>query len=421
MTILRVPTAIVPSSQQYQTRVSGQVTVGEAARYLSQYETQIEVSTLEVARPARAEQRVDELDIQGGDRFIIFTHAARPVELTAPARAGDRIAQFSQGDTRLSSRGKKSLVVGKPEAGFIPDIDLRHFIAPKLLEFAAADCLRLYFDESGRSWYAARSGPTRITLDELELDVQPVVLNDSQRVRFYRSGDARPMGEMWITLETVQAGEDIHHLPAGNELVNLRIGLEQDNQTLRVSENIRAGQIATSLAQYHNLSSDTPSVYIARLISPQTTLDSLRVGEGGMLYAALKMRHAQNVLTLRDVHQHERVYTLLAGQEERLVGCRTVAEISQPDLEIDLYDSMTAQGYDPRPFQGMSPYYACITYHAADQNWWIRQDERSQVPLFINNTRASRSAALPLLNGDVVSIGPSLNHYYARLEVENSS
>src|ERR1041385_7625681 len=149
MAVLRVATAIVPSSQQYQTRVSGQVTVGEAARYLSQYETQIEVSTLEVARPALAEQRMDELDIQGGDRFIIFTHGARPVELAAPTRAGDKIVQFSQGDTRLSSRGKKSLVVGKAEAGFIPDIDLRHFIAPKLLEFAAADCMRLYFDESG--------------------------------------------------------------------------------------------------------------------------------------------------------------------------------------------------------------------------------------------------------------------------------
>jgi hypothetical protein len=201
--------------------------------------------------------------------------------------------------------------------------------------------------------------------------------------------------------------------------VNLRIGLEQENQTLRVSENIRVGQIATSLAQHYNLPlGDGLQLYNARLISPQTTLDALRLGEGSVLYAALKLRHAQNILTLRDAHQRERVYTLLAGQEDRLVGCRMEAGTPQPDLEIDLYDSITGQGQDPRPFQGMSPYFASISYQIEDQNWWIRQDERSHVPLFVNNTRVSRSPAQPLLGGDVISIGPSLRHYYARLEVE---
>src|SRR5574337_42797 len=166
MAILRVPIALVPSSQHYQARVDGQVTVGEIARYLSQHEAQIEISTLELARPAHPEQRIEELDIQGGDRLIMFSHSARPLELPAPARPGDKTVQFSLGDSVVRSRGKKSLMVGKPEAGFIPDVDLRHFISPRLLEFVSADCMRLYFDESAQVWYATRSGETRILLDE---------------------------------------------------------------------------------------------------------------------------------------------------------------------------------------------------------------------------------------------------------------
>ncbi len=419
MSIFRIAAALVPSSQHYQARVAGQVTVGEVARYLSQQEAQIDMNTLEIARPVRLSQRVDELDIQGGDRVIIFTHAPRPVELPRPTRPGDKIVQFSLGETAIRSSGKQSLMVGRPEAGFIPDVDLRHFITPKALEFVAADCLRLYFDDAARVWYAARSGQTRIMLDELELDVQPIALNDSQWVRFYRAGDVRPIGEMRVTLETVQQGEDVPVLPFGNETTELRIGLERESQSLRVSGTIRAEQIATSLTQYNRLPvRDDLSLYIARLVPPQTALDMLRLGEGGLLYAALKLRHAQTILLLRDAQQRDRVYTLLAGQGEQLIGCRSQSETLQPDLDADLYEAITAQGSDPRPFQGMSPYYARISYRLDDQSWWVWSDERSQVPLFVNNARASRSAALPLTSGDVLSIGPSLSHAYARLEVE---
>jgi hypothetical protein len=422
MSILRIPSALVPSSQHYPVRVSGQVTVGEVARYLSRMDAQIDVNTLESARPARPDQRMDELDIQGGDRLLIFTHAARPVELPSPTRPGDKIVQFSLNDTVISSRGKKSLMVGKPEAGFIPDVDLRHFIAPRLLESVSADCLRLYFDPAAQVWYTARSGLTPIMLDELELDTHPVALNDTQWVRFYRSGDTRPIGEMRVTLETVRSGEDVSMLPPGNETANTRIGLERESQSLKVSGSVRAAQIVHSLAQYNQLPiSEEASLYIARLISPQTPLDSLRLGQGSVLYAALKLRYAQSLLVLRDVHRPEQTYTILAGQDEHLIGCRSQAETPQPDLDIDLYDSIMAQGYDPRPFQGMSPYYARILYRADDQSWWIQLDERSHVPLFVNNTRATRSTALPLMSGDVVSIGPSLSHYYARLEVGEGS
>jgi hypothetical protein len=417
MAILRVPVAIVPSSQHYQARVGGQVTVGEVARYLSQHEAQLDVNTLEVARPARPDQRVEMLDIQGGDRLVIFSHAARPVDLPAPARPGDKTVRFSLGDTSLRSRGKKSLVVGKPEAGFIPDVDLRHFVTPRALEFVSADCMRLYFDEGAQVWYATRSGETRILLDELELERQPVALNDTQWVRFY--SDARPLGDMRMTLETVQVGEDMPFLPPGQALVHLQIGLERDNQALRVSGGIRAGQIASSLAQHYGLPvGDDLRLYVARLAPPQTSLDALALEDDAMLYAALKLRYAEHILLLRDIEQRDHTYTLMAGQGEQLLGCRAQAAVPQPDLDVDLYESVIGQGYDPRPVPGMSPYFARITYRADEQSWWVWADGRAQVPLFVNNARASRGTALPLVSGDVVSIGPSLSHVYARLEVE---
>jgi hypothetical protein len=38
--------------------------------------------------------------------------------------------------------------------------------------------------------------------------------------------------------------------------------------------------------------------------------------------------------------------------------------------------------------------------------------------VFVNNTRTSAIAPVQLTSGDVLSFGPSLDTYYARLEVE---
>ena len=87
-------------------------------------------------------------------------------------------------------------------------------------------------------------------------------------------------------------------------------------------------------------------------------------------------------------------------------------------LDVDLYETITAQGHDPRPFPGMSPYYARITYQAGEGNWAIRLEERAHVPLFVNHLRVGSRTAMPLTSGDVLSFGPSVEHYYARLVVE---
>lgn len=132
----------------------------------------------------------------------------------------------------------------------------------------------------------------------------------------------------------------------------------------------------------------------------------------------MNLRQAQNILALRDVSQRERVYVLAAGygETEHFIGCRAEADTPSPDLSVDLYESITAQGNDPRPFQGISPYFARISYKA--QNWWLRLDERAHLPVFVNNTRAHSATPIQLTSGDVLSVGPSVTHFYARLEVE---
>ena len=93
---------MVYSSHHYQARLSNSVTVGEVARYLAHYETRIEASTLEVARAVKSNQRLQDLDLQPGDRLVVFTQAAQPVELPAPLRAGDRLLRVRLGSFEMT-------------------------------------------------------------------------------------------------------------------------------------------------------------------------------------------------------------------------------------------------------------------------------------------------------------------------------
>jgi hypothetical protein len=397
--------------------VSGLVTLGDVAHYLAASEAQVTANRLEIARPARPEQRVDELALQGGDRLLIFSAPPNPVELPSPALGGGLSVRFSSGGTSLSSAGKRSLVVGKSEAGFLPDVDLRLFIAPRALEAIAPDCLRLYFNDAEQTWYMNRSGNTRVMVDELELEARPVILNEQQRVRFYRAGEGRPLGEIAITLEKQMTAPN--DLTPGNLTAIMSIGLENENHSLRASGNIRVEQMMSGLAQYHRLKAAPQNLrlYVARLGAPHTTLEALTGDE--LLYSALSLPYRQQTLSLRDFHHPEHVYILLPGRETLLIGCRAERAATQPDLDTDLYESVVGAGGDPRPFQGISPYLAQAEYRAAEGGWWLRLDERAQVPVFLNNSRLSRQMPTPITAGDVVSIGPSLTHYYARLEAEH--
>jgi hypothetical protein len=427
MPTLKLPAVMAQASQHYRAGLNGQVRVGEVARYLTQYEARIESSTLEIARPVQMNQRLQDVDLHPGDRLVVFSGRPRPADLPAPLRPGDKMLKFRLGDLEVHSRGKKSLLVGKADDSQqnIPDIDLRAFIPPRSLEFISRTCLTLTFDERTRAWQALKTGQTRATLDELELGANPVALNDEQWLRFYRAMDdpakSQPIGEIRLIVEPVQAGESQAALPGGTFPLEVRVGLEKEAQLLKASDNIRLGQIVSSLAVHNRAPLQAEmQAYIMRLVSPEARLGTLGLGADEFLYAAFSLRYAHNALLLRDVHDRDQVYVLAAGlgDDEKVIGCRPQADAQINGLDVDLYETITAQGHDPRPFPGMSPYYARITYAAGEGSWAIRLEERAHVPLFVNHLRAGSRSPIPLTSGDVLSFGPSVEHYYARLVAE---
>jgi hypothetical protein len=428
MGTLRLTAVMVHSSQGYQMQVGNRVTVGEIARYLTQYETYIEASTLEVARLVHNPQRLQDMDIQAGDRLLIFTQPPKYADLPATLRPGDKIVKFALGDFQVNSRGKRSLLVGKPDEAqqIIPDIDLRYFVAPEALEFVSRNSMWLNFDESGQVWYATKAGQTRILIDEFELGVNPMPLNVGQRVRFYRATDEPqrnlPIGDVQLTVEEwMQSRSTTAHIEAGEVGVNLRVGLEREGQSLRASGNLRMGQLVTSLTQYNGaeLSPDV-HLYHLRLVAPDVRIQHLHLSQDEFLYTALNMHYARNVLLIRDIHNRERTFTLSAGREDvtKVIGCRRHTDVNDLSIDVDLHDALTGHGYEPQLFNGVTPYLGRISYKAAENTWWIWLEDRASVPLFVNNQRVTSSAAIPLIGGDVLSFGPNVSQYYLRFEVE---
>lgn len=427
MPTLKLPAVMAQASQHYRAQLNGQVRVGEVARYLAQYEARIESSTLEIGRLVQVGQQLRDIDLHPGDRLVVFNGTPRPTDLPAPLRPGDKILKFRLGDQEINSRGKKSLLVGKADENqqIIPDIDLRFFVPPRNLEFISRSCLTLTFDERARAWGAVKTGQTRVTLDELELGANPVMLNDEQWLRFYRAHDdpknGKSIGEIRLLVEAAHAQDTTDALPGGAFPLAVRVGLEKESQLLKASDNIKLGQIVSSLAVHNRAPLHTDmQVYVMRLASPDARLQTLGLRADEFLYAGFGLRYARNALLLRNVYNRDQVYVLAAGagDEEKVIGCRPQADAQINGLDVDLFETITGQGGDPRPFPGMSPYYARILYRAADQSWSIRLEERAHVPLFVNHVRAGSRAPIPLTSGDVLSFGPSVEHVYARLAVE---
>ena len=429
MTAVRLSTALVSSGHQYTLQLSGGVTVNQIARYLSQYETHLAVNTLEIVRPLQPDRRLQDIDIQAGDRLLVALQPPGSAELPAPLRPGDKTLKFARGDYEIKLRGKRGVLVGKPdETGEnIPDVDLRYFVLPEALEHISRGCLWLNFDESSKTWFASRMGQTRIMIDEYELGAIKISLNDAQWVRFYRESDdprqitSQPVGELRLILEEVRSTEDLVHIETGTSRINVRVGTERSVQTLNASGNLRAGQIMTSLASYSGVTlSPDARIYLARLLPPDSSVADLSLGKDEFLYTALNPSYARNAVTLRDIHEPARAFVLSAGveDEEKLIGCRMQEEVPDPSLAVDLYEAVTAKGYDPGLFNAISRYQARLLYRSAEKTWWIGLTERSRVPLFINNTRVTGDALVQLTSGDVLSFGPSVEHYYIRLDAE---
>lgn len=421
MALLHIPMALVNSSHQYQMALNGGVPVSEVARYLAIQEDRLEASTLEIARPLLPQERLGEVGLQSGDRLLVFTQPTRLLELPQAPRPGDKIVRFKIGERETSSRGKKSLTVGKAEAGFVPDLDLGSFITSGLLAGVNGVCLWLDFDDYSQVWYAAQPNGLRVMVDDLEIGAARVALNADQWLRFYRADSGARLGEVRVMVEAAQWSDDAPQLPKGAYNPKISVGLENSGQSLNASDAVRVEQVIEGMARAMGLASDVVQVYAARLLAPQTRVEALPPDDDGFLYTALNLRLARAVMLLRDMHDSQRVYALPGQQEgdEIRLGCRTRREVPDADLDIDLYEAVVREAGDPRPFQGMSPYFARIVYQ--EGNWWVRLDERSQVPLFVNQDRARAGGLLPLQVGNVLTFGPALDRYYARLVVEEGS
>lgn len=412
---MKLATTQVYASHSYALPVSERVTLGEVARYLSHYEAQVNTSTLEVARPVRNQQRLHELDWQSGDRLVIFTQPPQPTRPPERLSPGDKLLKFWNGDFMVTSRGKKGLLVGKPDEahGVTPDIDLSAVVVPERLDAISRGCLWIAFDDASKRWFASTLGQTRVTIDEYELGTEPIPLDGRHWLRFFRAGeDPDPVGELWVQVETAQR-QDAPSLEAGSTIVPVVVGTERDSQTLNASPNIPVGQVATSLAIY-NRAPLTPEtrVYRMRLASPGSAARDLGLHAEDFVYTPRHLYRAHTVLLLREVHSPERLYTLTAGlsDEDKVIGCRAEG---RPAPDVDLYDTLLESGKNPAGWATL----AHLAYRALDNGWWLRLDADAPAALFVNNTRATAVTLIRLMPGDVLTIGQSLNDYVLRLEV----
>lgn len=426
MVAVRIATGLVYSRQGYILALADSVTVGELARYLSQQEAYVETSTLELARPLDLTQRLQDVDVQAGDRIVMFISAAERAELAAALAPGDKIVKFRVGDNELSSRGKKVLLIGKQDDSRDSkvDVDLRNFVPPRSLGFISRETMRLDYESGSKTWYVTRTGRTRVLLNDFELGSQPAPLTDPSRLRFYRANDdplrVRPIGEMRLVIETVEARDNLITLPDGSRRLPVQVGDERDSATINASANVPVGHIITGLITYHNVPR-TPdvSLYLMRLIPPDTVLRSLTLKADEFLYSSRDFQFAQNRLILRDIHS-EIVFELLAGPEDddKLIGRRPEPDREDNALDVDLYDVIMNTSRSPNAYKRVSRHQAHVYYKASENTWWFVLEERTAVSVFINNTRASSSTPIQLTGGDVLSFGPSVENYYARLEVD---
>lgn len=420
----RISTTIVPYARQYTQFLAPDVEIGQLASYFSQTETNVDSYTLEIAIPVKLNKYVGDINIESGDRLLVFLGQPTHGSLPPPLREGDKILRFQSqsGDISLHSQGKHQLVIGIPDRDhqFIPDVDLRYFIPHHYLNYISPNVLNLQFDPVTEQWGTNRVGDTRVRIHQLDLMNEHYPLQGRQIIQFYANSDEmfnQLLGQIIIEVETVHSESDWAQIESGNEQTIIRIGLENAKQLLNVSDNIRITQIINGLARHNRLMlGDYIQAYIMRLIAPDQSLAVLQRYPNSFLYVPTIDTYSPNVLRLTDVHDKSRIYTLYVGQtdEDKSLGFHLGQE--NIPLDVDLSPAFMRQGHDPRLFDTDSPYQAQLLYRADENSWWVHLDADACMPVFLNNERLTLNP-MPLKVDDVISLGPSINNYYVRLVV----
>jgi hypothetical protein len=374
---------------------------------------------MEIAHALPLDMRVHAINMQPGDRLLIANDPIKASHLAAPPRPGETLVRVEaeMHDARL--HGKHNLTVGwsDEKRRTVADIDLRAFVAAEGLQLIAQDCMRLNLDKD--TWYAQRTGDTRIVIDELELFNAPVPLNQNQRVRLYAAdhsqGRAYPITEFRLSLETLEAQEAVAPLPSGSTLVSIQPGVEGETRFLRASERLTLRQIIAALAQHDRLALSNASVYLARVLPPDATIHRV-VNEEAFLHVPLETRYARRVLQLQDVYHSGQIYHIRSGRSDTRMsmGWRMVSESGTSQLDLDLFPSLAV----PMPYlPNASEIKAYLNYNAFAETWSLNTEDSGQVGVFINNIHVGR-LPVRIAAGDVISFGLSITNAFIRLKAD---
>ena len=434
--MIHISAVTLLAGDAYTLQLSESVSVELLARYLAQVFTQgDEHLTLELAQPVLPRHRVDEIDLQAGDRLLILDQPPHQRELPDVLGPNAKTLRFSAGDYRIQSRGKRHLLLGKPDAtrGLAPDVDARFFISPQSIDYISRSCLRFDYDPVTQRWYALKVGVNRVLMDDYELGSEPVPVDGDCWLNFYRATDeprsvaARPLGELRLSVEETsnQSRREFVDLESGGYGVVAVVGAEKENHHLSINSSITAQLIAERLAQHDNAPlAANYRLYILRLVAPRTPLQALRLTVGQFFYFGTQTNYAQNALILREARHPESIYVLNAG-EDKVIGYRGRMEAFEPTLNVDLYDFMTQQRLEPTAPQDAAQYVAWVSCRASDNTWWIVTAALPIVAIHLNNHKLSAGEAAQVFTGDVLTFsagnGSTFENYFARFEVEISA
>lgn len=279
--ILKFSAALITDTRLAQASVSPTLTVGDAARLLR-------TGGLEIATPVAMGDRLGGFGLAPGDRLGVFTAAPQPGDFPAPVRTGGREVVVYIGGREISTGGRPALTMGVPDPSELPlpDIDLREAGGSSRVNLLPGLCATLLFDPRLGQWYAALTGGARVIIDDYELTQQPLPVSTAHTLRFYTPLDDPSSQPALATVRIVvgapqTAGAAI--LPPGPVLLPVLFGVEAGPYTMRASDNVRAGQIASGLAKQSEIElSEGAQVARLRLAAPTVRITDLLPAE--MLY-----------------------------------------------------------------------------------------------------------------------------------------
>ncbi|MFN8527487.1 MAG: hypothetical protein U0670_02615 [Anaerolineae bacterium] len=295
-TPLRIAAALIPSVEVHTLYLARTATLGEIARHLSmQVKTGSDPAhTLEWAHPVMPAHRLDEIDIQGGDRLLIIM---RPPMLSPAALIpGAAALTITAGKASFQSGGKARLLIGKadPLRSLYPEIDVTALVDPKQIDYVSRTCALLEFapgnNGSVGAWKISKAGVTRVLLDDFEVGAEPVPLHAAHQIRLYRAGDdpRRANSAPILTLHAQVEETTIEPGAAaltGDHPVLVGVGYERLEGRVNADVTVSTADLTARVAEFHHVSlPHETEVYRLRLLSPSQPISAIRLGSEDFLY-----------------------------------------------------------------------------------------------------------------------------------------